>query len=83
MTCFVDVLLKRKYMTVSLFQQCFTDAPSRPQIGEDRAAYRREGGPGADKKADVGAGASPNFQFVSDGCLFLFTIFMFQFSSSL
>merc|ERR1712170_137199 len=34
----------------------------RPQMGEDRAAYRR-GGQGGDKKADVGAGATTEFQF--------------------
>ncbi|XP_064600075.1 small ribosomal subunit protein eS10-like [Liolophura sinensis] len=30
---------------------------------DDRREYRRAGGPGSDKKADVGAGANPDFQF--------------------
>ncbi len=38
--------------------------PARPQDG-DRQAYRRGGGQGGDKKADAGAGATTEFQFVS------------------
>merc|ERR1719318_2547086 len=38
------------------------DAP-RPSMGADRAEYRRGGPGGADKKGDVGAGATENFQF--------------------
>jgi len=40
------------------------DAP-RAAMGEDRAAYRREGGPGGpDKRGEAGAGATQSFQFV-------------------
>ena len=39
-------------------------------MGEDRAAYRREGGPGgADKRGEAGAGATQSFQFVSKLCM--------------
>ena len=38
-------------------------------MGEDRASYRREGGPGgADKRGEAGAGATQSFQFVSNFC---------------
>ena len=34
-------------------------------MGEDRATYRREGGPGgADKRGEAGAGSTQSFQFV-------------------
>ena len=40
------------------------DGGPRAQMGEDRAAYRREGGPGGiDKKGEAGAGATQGFQF--------------------
>jgi len=39
-------------------------------MGEDRAAYRREGGPGgADKRGEAGAGATQSFQFVRRLCM--------------
>ena len=34
-------------------------------MSEDRSAYRRSAPAGGDKKADVGAGANPNLEFVS------------------
>merc|ERR1711860_20871 len=40
------------------------DSAPRGDQNRDRDAYRRTGGaPGADKKADVGAGANTEFQF--------------------
>lgn len=44
---------------------CCTETQQRPQGGEDRRAYRT-GGPGTDKKADSGAGATApaDIQFV-------------------
>jgi len=42
------------------------DGGPRAPMGEDRASYRREGGPGgADKRGEAGAGATQSFQFVS------------------
>ena len=42
------------------------DSTPRAPMGEDRASYRREGGPGgADKRGEAGAGATQSFQFVS------------------
>jgi len=41
------------------------DSTPRAMMGEDRAAYRREGGPGGpDKRGEAGAGATQSFQFV-------------------
>jgi len=41
------------------------DSAPRAPMGEDRASYRREGGPGgADKRGEAGAGATQSFQFV-------------------
>ena len=41
------------------------DSTPRAQMGEDRATYRREGGPGgADKRGEAGAGSTQSFQFV-------------------
>jgi len=41
------------------------DGTPRAPMGEDRATYRREGGPGgADKRGEAGAGATQSFQFV-------------------
>ncbi|ESO00007.1 hypothetical protein HELRODRAFT_126488, partial [Helobdella robusta] len=38
------------------------ESGGRPQVGEDRAAYRRGPG-GSDKKGEAGAGANASFQF--------------------
>jgi hypothetical protein len=47
------------------------DGGPRAQMGEDRAAYRREGGPGgADKRGDAGAGTTQSFQFVRSSDIF-------------
>lgn len=44
-------------------------------MGEDRAAYRREGGPGgADKRGEAGAGATQSFQFVRKVHLLIFGV---------
>lgn len=39
--------------------------PEASKLSEDRTAYRRSAPAGGDKKADVGAGANPNLEFVS------------------
>lgn len=39
--------------------------PEASKMSEDRSAYRRSAPAGGDKKADVGAGANPNLEFVS------------------
>ena len=39
--------------------------PEASKLSEDRQAYRRTAPAGGDKKADVGAGANPNLEFVS------------------
>lgn len=45
------------------------DSSMRTPMGEDRATYRREGGPGgADKRGEAGAGATQSFQFVRNSC---------------
>lgn len=38
--------------------------PEASKLSEDRTAYRRSAPAGGDKKADVGAGANPNLEFV-------------------
>ena len=45
--------------------------PEASKLSEDRAAYRRTGAAGGDKKADVGPGANPNLEFVSSKFSFL------------
>ena len=40
--------------------------PEPSKLSEDRQAYRRAAPMGGDKKADVGPGANPNLEFVSD-----------------
>ena len=39
--------------------------PEASKLSEDRQAYRRAAPAGGDKKADVGAGANTNLEFVS------------------
>ena len=51
------------------------DSTPRAPMGEDRAAYRREGGPGgADKRGEAGAGATQSFQFVREVHLLIFGV---------
>ena len=40
--------------------------PEASKLSEDRQAYRRAAPAGGDKKADVGPGANPNLEFVSE-----------------
>ena len=53
-------------MFVILIQRVVgADSTPRAPMGEDRASYRREGGPsGADKRGEAGAGSTQSFQFV-------------------
>jgi len=54
---------------MSCFVLCIVADTPRAPMGEDRASYRREGGPGgADKRGEAGAGATQSFQFVSNFC---------------
>jgi len=51
------------------------DSTPRAPMGEDRASYRREGGPGgADKRGEAGAGATQSFQFVRKTCFLVLIV---------
>jgi len=55
------------------------DSGLRAPMGEDRASYRREGGPGgADKRGEAGAGATQSFQFVRRRLCYCFCFTLFE-----